>query len=150
MIKNYKTKPCEIQAVQWTGDNYDEIREFAGEHVANLGYELSILTLEGVMIASKDDYIIKGLRGEFYPCKPDVFHKKYEEIKKGIEIRTPKLKRIEVPYEFGIVTKEYLDKVKSTLGVENVTEDFEIVISSDVLPFTTKWVYEDNSVMIKK
>ena len=42
---------------------------------------LVIKTLEGNMIASIGDYIIKGLRGEFYPCKPDVFEKKYELIK---------------------------------------------------------------------
>ena len=40
-----------------------------------------IPTLEGNMNASIGDYIIKGLRGEFYPCKPDVFEKKYELIK---------------------------------------------------------------------
>ena len=43
--------------------------------------EVVIRTLEGNMIASVGDYIIKGLRGEFYPCKPDVFEKKYELIK---------------------------------------------------------------------
>ena len=43
-------------------------------------YELVIATLEGDMMASVGDFVIKGLRGEFYPCKPDVFHKKYEEV----------------------------------------------------------------------
>lgn len=43
--------------------------------------ELEIVTLEGTMTASVGDYIIKGLRGEFYPCKPDVFHKTYNIVK---------------------------------------------------------------------
>lgn len=42
--------------------------------------ELTIHTLEGNMIASKGDYIIKGVNGEFYPCKPDIFEKTYEEV----------------------------------------------------------------------
>lgn len=50
-----------------------------------LGYEISIETLEDIMLASKGDYIIKGLRGEFYPCKPDIFEKKYEIINNNIK-----------------------------------------------------------------
>ena len=42
---------------------------------------LKIETLEGVMKASVGDYIIKGVNGEFYPCKPDIFQKTYEEVK---------------------------------------------------------------------
>lgn len=91
MVKKYKTKPCEIEAIQWTGDNLKEVLEFANNKIIYneityagsgelLGYEISIKTLEGVMLASKGDYIIKGLRGEFYPCKPDVFEKKYEVV----------------------------------------------------------------------
>ena len=41
---------------------------------------LSIDTLEGIMTASKNDWIIKGVNGEFYPCKPDIFDKTYEKI----------------------------------------------------------------------
>lgn len=90
MVKRYKTKPCEIEAIQWTGSNLKEVLEFANKKILYdkviayndelLGYEISIETLEGIMLASKGDYIIKGLRGEFYPCKPDVFEKKYEVI----------------------------------------------------------------------
>ncbi len=42
---------------------------------------LKIETLEGLMIAAKGDYIIKGVQGEFYPCKPDIFAETYEEAK---------------------------------------------------------------------
>lgn len=41
---------------------------------------LNIPTLEGVMVASENDWIIKGVNGEFYPCKPDIFEKAYEKI----------------------------------------------------------------------
>ena len=76
----YKTKPCEIEAVQWTGQNIKEIMQFTTDkdniHIKDR--ELLVSTLEGDMKASVGDYIIKGLRGEYYPCKPDVFCKKYE------------------------------------------------------------------------
>ena len=81
MIKKYKTKPVVIEAVKWTGSNVDEVREFMSDKkwMLNIG-GLFIKTLEGDMRADEGDYIIKGLRGEFYPCKPDVFEKKYEEV----------------------------------------------------------------------
>lgn len=86
MIKKYKTKPCEIEAIKWDGDNFKEIAEFTNHKVtmqlmySSRSYELVIATLEGDMMASVGDFIIKGLIGEFYPCKSDVFYKKYEEV----------------------------------------------------------------------
>lgn len=90
MVKKYKTKPCEIEAIQWTGENLEEIEEFAKDGIEYnevkdgcgkiIAYEIYVLTLEGTMFVNQGDYIIKGLRGEFYPCKPDVFNKKYEVI----------------------------------------------------------------------
>lgn len=82
MIKHYRTKPCEIEAVQWNGENQAEIANFIddGSYSLILG-DLFITTLEGTMKANVGDYIIRGLRGEYYPCKPDVFVKKYEAIK---------------------------------------------------------------------
>lgn len=84
MSKMYRTKPVVIEAVQWMGFNYASIKEFCGDvaafHDDGTTTVLVISTLEGNMIATVGDFIIKGLRGEFYPCKEDVFHKKYEEI----------------------------------------------------------------------
>lgn len=82
-MAKYRTKPCEIEAIQWDGTNLDELKEFVGESleydiIDTVVANIRIKTLEGVMHASVGDYIIKGLRGEFYPCKPDVFVKKYE------------------------------------------------------------------------
>ena len=87
----YKTKPVEIEAIQWTGSNLEEIKAFVGggslsDDILDTAWEvgkgrphvfMKIKTLEGDMNVSEGDYIIKGLLGEFYPCKPDVFEKKY-------------------------------------------------------------------------
>ena len=80
-MARYKTKPCEIEAIQWTGKNIIELLDWGqGKILWNDVDDLFIDTLEGRMKANINDYIIKGLRGEFYPCKPDVFEKKYERI----------------------------------------------------------------------
>ena len=81
MVNRYRTKPCEIEAVLLNGENEKEIFDFTeGAYYINCDNDLIIETLEGDMKANIGDYIIKGLRGEFYPCKPDVFEKKYELI----------------------------------------------------------------------
>lgn len=81
-MARYKTKPCEIEALQYTGNNIIEILDWGqGKILWNDVDDLFVDTLEGRMKANINDYIIKGLRGEYYPCKPDVFEKKYEEIK---------------------------------------------------------------------
>lgn len=82
----YTKKPVEIEAVQWLGYNFIEIDNFLltgtrkFETYPKDGI-VKIETLEGVMVASLDDYIIKGVKGEFYPCKPDIFKMTYEEVK---------------------------------------------------------------------
>ncbi len=82
MIK-YRKKPVVIEAVQYKGkENYDEICEFVGMYLVMTHFDtyqvLIIPTLEGEMRADKGDYIIKGIKGEFYPCKPDIFEETYE------------------------------------------------------------------------
>lgn len=80
MARAYRKKPVVVEAVQWTGENHAEMREFidpeAFEIIPRIG--LVIHTLEGDHHASPGDYIIKGVNGEFYPCKPDIFAKTYE------------------------------------------------------------------------
>ena len=77
----YIKKPVEIEAIQWTGDNLDEIKKFVGSFllVDEVMSRIYIRTLEGRMEASKNDYIIKGVDGEFYPCKPTIFEKTYDK-----------------------------------------------------------------------
>ena len=80
MARAYRKKPVVVEAVQWTGENHAEMCEFidpeAFEIIPRIG--LVIHTLEGDHHASLGDYIIRGVNGEFYPCKPDIFAKTYE------------------------------------------------------------------------
>jgi len=99
-VSLFRKKPIEIEAVQWDGtaegatpiidwilssdatatyrcSNPDRCAENGGD----TPHDIQIHTLEGVMTASVGDWIIRGVQGEFYPCKPDVFEATYEEIK---------------------------------------------------------------------
>lgn len=80
----YRKKPVVIEAIQWTGDNYEEVCKFVGTFLYKAtGYNdvgLMIQTLDGTMFASQGDYIIRGVKGECYPCKPDIFKETYEGV----------------------------------------------------------------------
>lgn len=85
MAKKFRKKPVVIEAIQLTKENVVEVLSFcnsSGNIVASNEDEMgiSILTLEGTMTANTGDYIIKGVKGEFYPCKPDIFEQTYEEV----------------------------------------------------------------------
>ncbi|MCA2590197.1 MAG: hypothetical protein IM509_05455 [Microcystis sp. M31BS1] len=75
-----------IEAVQLRPDNLEKLHNFlVGEKTtytySHMNNKLSILTLEGTMTASTNDWIIRGVNGELYPCKPDIFEKTYELVK---------------------------------------------------------------------
>lgn len=84
-MAKYRKKPVVIEAVRFidTEENYEEIMNFFGEttytisHVQREPY-IIIDTLEGRMKADVGDYIIRGVNGEYYPCKADIFAKTYE------------------------------------------------------------------------
>ena len=87
-MPKYRKKPVVIEAVMFI-DDADEligIQEFMGDIDLEIDYKkpndpkLKITTLEGVMEASLGDYIIKGIKGEYYPCKPDIFEATYEAV----------------------------------------------------------------------
>ena len=80
-MAKYRKKPVVIEAVQYTGDNESvaEIRSFVGEELSGNGRDLFIETLEGVHIASPGDWIIRGVKGEFFPIKNDIFLETYEK-----------------------------------------------------------------------
>ena len=80
MINKYKKKPIVIEAIQYTSENREEIKEFAGADFLDWKANFAIDTLEGQMLISKGDWIIKGIKGEFYPCKPDIFEKTYDKV----------------------------------------------------------------------
>lgn len=78
----YRKKPVEIEAVQFNGTNHVEVAEFlAGSDFEPGIHGIVINTLEGSMSAAPGDWVIKGVKGEFYPCKPDIFEATYEEVK---------------------------------------------------------------------
>ena len=82
-MAKYRKKPVEVEAVQWTGKNLKQIADFLGRWPFPRKYvpsQIAIERLEGTMHASVGDYIIKGVNGEFYPCKPDIFEKTYERV----------------------------------------------------------------------
>lgn len=84
MINKYRKKPVEIEAIQYMGVNIDEVEDFVDQKLLRLekenGISLGIPTLEGIMIASIGDYIIRGISGEYYPCKPEIFKVTYDEV----------------------------------------------------------------------
>lgn len=95
-MPKFRKKPVEIEAVQWTGANLREVLTFTGKHdrfnewfedfkdyqkhVSKSGDIFKIFTLEGVMEASPGDWIIRGVQGEHYPCKPDIFEATYDPV----------------------------------------------------------------------
>lgn len=88
----YRKKPIVVEAMQFTDKkSSDEIIQWANgnaDYLYNINKNSAFAdtnkivcgTLEGVMYASKGDWIIKGVNGEFYPCKDDIFQKTYEEV----------------------------------------------------------------------
>ncbi len=81
----YRKKPVIVEAVLWDGSNISELRQFLGDSVFFFDENrviggLIVKTLEGENSASIGDYIVRGVDGEFYPCKPDVFEKTYEPV----------------------------------------------------------------------
>jgi hypothetical protein len=90
-VSKYRKKPVVIEAVQWTGDNFADVGTFCPiaigpivrmEPTDALGScnRLRISTLEGDMYADAGDWIIRGVKGEFYPCKPGIFAATYEAV----------------------------------------------------------------------
>lgn len=77
----YRKKPVVIEAFQFDGSNVDDVLSFTRHTAYHQDGQLYIPTLEGDMKASTGDFIIEGVNGEFYPCKPDIFEKTYEKVK---------------------------------------------------------------------
>lgn len=77
----YRKKPVVIDAIQFLGDsNLEECLDFIGGNCGGDGSRIAIETLEGVMNCCRMDWIIKGVKGEYYPCKPDIFETTYEKV----------------------------------------------------------------------
>jgi hypothetical protein len=85
MTARYRKKPVVIQAMRYDGSNAEAIHIWAGDVIGGWargedGFPLTVMTLEGALEAQKGDWIIRGVKGEFYPVKPDIFEATYEPI----------------------------------------------------------------------
>ena len=91
-VRTYRKKPVEIKAIKYDGKNADDCIKFIENGqvvcwkkkvvfpISKPEIRIMIETLEGVMQARPNDYIIRGVNGEYYPCKPDIFEKTYETV----------------------------------------------------------------------
>ena len=82
-MAKFRTKPVVIEAVRWNGENIEEVNLFFNDGMGEemvAGSKLVIETLGGDMDCRVGDWIIKGVKGEFYPCKPDTFGATYEPV----------------------------------------------------------------------
>lgn len=77
-MPKYRKKPVVIEAIKFEG-NFPEIEDFVGGDANFRDGELIVATLEGPLRAAPGDWIIKGVKGEFYPCKPDIFEATYDK-----------------------------------------------------------------------
>lgn len=81
----YRKKPVIIEAIHWDGSNAAEVADFMGSSPVfgsdgRGAHWVEITTLEGTMRADKGDWIIRGVQGEFYPCKPAIFEATYDPV----------------------------------------------------------------------
>ena len=79
-MSRFRKKPAVVEAAQWTGENIAEVTRLLSHTGGRFcfGGTVEIHTLEGVMTAQPGDWIIRGVKGELYPCKPDIFAATYE------------------------------------------------------------------------
>jgi hypothetical protein len=102
-MTRYKKRPVEIEAVKFNRNNFQEVKEFTNNTAHSLIIEKRIdgiatcviPTLEGQHLATEGDYIIKGIAGEFYPCKNEIFLKTYDKVEE-INLANVKTKRFEM------------------------------------------------------
>ena len=87
MIEKYTKLPVTIEAIQFTPNNYKECEAFIGkENYDNTLNYPNIKTLEGIMRVDEYDWIIKGVAGEFYAVKPEIFKRTYVRATEGEKV----------------------------------------------------------------
>jgi len=83
-VSRFRKRPVVIEAVQWDGHNLGELLELQGEVEVMIfidrGNQIVIETLEGQMRGEVGCWVIKGVEGELYPCKAEIFEKTYEAV----------------------------------------------------------------------
>lgn len=138
-MNQYRKKPVVVEAIQLTVDNFQVVENFIGvgenthRHYNNevdyLNHKnpsgLHIKTLEGLMIGSVGDYIIKGVKGEFYPCKPDIFEATYDSVPKN-HIDRMEVEASELQAKIDGV-KKFLDSIEYGNGPMLCDEQFDLI-----------------------
>jgi hypothetical protein len=160
-MPQYRKKPVVVEAYQLTGEYIDTIFQKEGktgvkvDGITFYPYYAEIETLEGVMRADIGDYIITGVKGEKYPCKPDIFEKTYELVKTEKE---QLLYDVKVCFAHGIylhliATKEVADQIynkekeefQHSKGKILINYDYVCLIQIDECSFykgTMPWQYQ--------
>lgn len=84
IVKKYIKRPLEISAIQYNGANIEDVREFVGRKLSAYNANenrLYITTLEGMRHVKRFDFVVRGIKGEYYPVRQDIFEDTYEELK---------------------------------------------------------------------
>ena len=119
-MQKFVKKPVVIEAVEYNGANKEEIEAFVGKKLDTIytelkePLELKIPTLEGDMKVSKGDYVIKGIKGEFYPCKPDIFKSTYNVVEDNNGILSEGEKRVRT--NFNVLSLETVNVAKQLMA----------------------------------
>ena len=118
-MQKFVKKPVVIEAIQYDGANITEVESFVGAKLPSVwlsveATQLVIPTLEGDMKVSKGDYVIKGIKGEFYPCKPDVFKSTYNVIEDNNGILSEGEKRVRTT--FNVSAAKTVDTAKQLMA----------------------------------
>ena len=126
-----RKKPVVIECMKWTGENSVAVKDFCGDKVrfvpdVVLGCSVAaIKTLEGTMSATPGDIIIKGVNGEFYPCKPDIFEKTYEIVKE----KPTSVELVETKHD--LLTTKYTKVLEEKDFQYNAPHTFKVVRKDD-------------------
>ena len=141
-MKKFVKKPVVVEAIQYNGENIAEIEIFIGKKLpfvtsSNDNIQLVISTLEGDMKASKNDYVIKGVNGEFYPCKPDIFEKTYDIIEDSERPQTFGEKAVGITFNPSGVDEVYEAKMLAAKQID-LLEKVHIKLTNDSA--NTSWV----------
>ena len=130
-MQKFVKKPVVIEAIQYDGTNITEIETFVGKKLDTIytelkePLELKIPTLEGDIKASKGDYIIKGIKGEFYPCKEDIFKNSYDEVNPSFI--TEGEKRVRLSFNPSALTRVENFKKTMAKAIDLLVEEAELV-----------------------
>ena len=129
-MQKFVKKPVVIEALQYDGENIEAIENFVGKKLStvmssDVDVNLIIPTLEGDMTALKNDWIIKGVKGEFYPCKPDIFNDSYDEV--STSLITEGQKRVRMNFNPSALKRVEKFKYIMAQAIDILSEEAETI-----------------------